>query len=635
LRKQLGVGFIVLTLVTAVFVILPAGLLAFEMMRYNLMTQELRNVTDAAALAASATMASSPKELTLEKLHDMAIQSAAVTFEQNSVGSTRFSPDNVEIRPYELYADPPKFPHNAVVNIWLLDLNGNPQKRGSTLVKRVKVHALYKDTPAFTSFLSLQPTFTINAIAVGAIPQLDLMICFDLSGSMDDQTQAAVIERFWNGHPDPTKQMVEYRIQKQDTIYNLFAPPSTGTAVNAFWPQNLHYGAYSGQNANSKPWFWSEGYYPTPNKMNGLRAGFPAVQSPEPLFEPPEPPQVSFKTCEQGKPPGNFDPNNPANRKGNRVDPDAYPNGYTDLIVKVQDQDGFIYPDLETCLEASRGNLENKDVFNQSKGGAQFKTNPALQNVTPKHGYYINYWTQVHASQQPFTDARNALLKFIDNLGLTSDVHIGLETFADEAAEGRDDYWATTCSKIDKHYIYGGYDVYHIPLIGLNLRSSSIGDIHQAFLGTGFGNIDNIPDTHALPLGSTGRTNVGAALHQALIQLLDPDRSRIGAKKAIVLFTDGLANEPNDIQSASSLERKEARRAYDHGIPIYTIGLSQNPNIKPYQDAYLGDGNNGSGQGIAYLSGNHAFYVSVSEGKDLNQAFNAVGRNLAKLCPAN
>jgi len=42
LRKQLGVGFIVLTLVTAVFVILPAGLLAFEMMRYNLMTQELR-----------------------------------------------------------------------------------------------------------------------------------------------------------------------------------------------------------------------------------------------------------------------------------------------------------------------------------------------------------------------------------------------------------------------------------------------------------------------------------------------------------------------------------------------------------------------------------------------------------------
>jgi hypothetical protein len=634
LRKPLGVGFIVLTLFTAVFMILPAGLLAFELMRYNLITQELRNITDAAALAGSAAIASAPRDLSLQAIHDLAIETAAVTFEQNSAGTTKFSPDNVEVHPYQVVSDPPRLPHTAVLNISLQDFDGNLQNRGSTDVKRVSVQALYREIPAFAAILNLQPTYVVSAFATGGLPKLDLFLCFDLSGSMDDQTQITLVKRFWNGAKESSRQMVEYKTLASDTIYNVFRPPSTGSAVNAFWPQNLSYGAYGGQSGNGTPWIWSEGAYPMPNKMASLRAGFPVPPSPPDPADPPLNPKlhvVTFNCPEQGKPPGNYDPDHPDDRKGNKVDPDVYSNGYTDLVVKVQNNSGFTYPNVETCVEASRGNLEDTKFFNQSKGGANAKTNPALTGVSPRHGYYVNYWTQVQASRQPFSEARNALLKFVETTNLSADVHFGLDTFSNTAGIATDDDWRVTWNKIDNRYKFGGLDTFPIPLLDLDPRFSRAGDLFKVFDGTGIGNIDNAPDQHWLALGPTGTTHLAASLQIAINQLINPKRSRSDAKKAILLFTDGVANEPVDIVSANSFAMKQAERAYSYGIPIYTVGFAQNPDILPEQEALLGDGEHGSGRGIAYVSGHHAVYIKVTQAKDLLEAFRSVARSMAVL----
>ena len=228
-RNPRGIGFLVLTLLVATFIILPAGLLAFELMRYNLITQQLRNITDAAALAGSAALVSAPQNLDLASIHQLAIEAAATTFEQNSVGSTQFSPSNVTVYTNSSTSEPNQA-NQAVLNISLLDNAGNRQDAGSAFVKKLRVYSLYKDRPAFAYFLNLQPTMVVSATADGGLPRLDLFICFDVSGSMDDQTEVSLLRRFWNAK----EKMVDYKILATGTIYDLFLPPPTGTALNAF-----------------------------------------------------------------------------------------------------------------------------------------------------------------------------------------------------------------------------------------------------------------------------------------------------------------------------------------------------------------------------------------------------------------
>lgn len=623
-RNRLGVGFFVLTLFVAIFVILPAGLLAFELARYNLLAQELSNVTDAAALAGSAAMVSAPRTLSLPNIHSLAIESALITFEQNSVGSTKFSPANVILHANTLTSAPPNRPYQAALNIALLDNQNNLQDIGSKLVKKLRVRSLYKDKPAFAYFLNLGPTMLVSATADGGLPKLDVFICFDASGSMDDQTEVSLLRRYWNAN----EKMVDYKRLATGTIYDLFKPPPTGTALNAFWPQNLSYGSYGGQDANGTPWVFSEGPQPAAKQMNRLRcAKFPKVPTTNDLpFA-----KGDNSLTEQGQPPGNYDPQHPENPRGNGVQADANATGYTDLIVKVSNNAGYIYPNLATCVEASRGNLESQKTFDQSRGGESTRLNPELQGVTPKPGYYTNYWTQVQQAAQPISDVRTIVLGFVGSVNQSADAHFGLDAFSDTAGQNPGDYWKATSHKIDGNYASGGNDQFPIPLINLDQQAGNYPEIVSAFQGTSVGNIEGIADNHRLAIGATGKTNIAAALHVALDQLADPNKSRNLAKKAIVLFTDGVANEPFDIYSANSAAMKEAQRAAQLGIPIYTIGFSQNNDVKPLEDKLLGDGKNGSGMGIAYASGNHATYASVQTTKDLKDCFQTIARSLVVL----
>jgi hypothetical protein len=613
----------VLTLLISVLIILPVSLLAFEFIRYNLIVQELRNVTDAAALAGSAAIVTAPKTLPLQAIHNLALKTAEVTFEQNSVAGTQLEQGNVVVRRDSVDSAPSRTAKEAVLNLALLDSDEQVQVAGCPLVKKLRVEASYTDKPAFAYFLHLPPTFVTRAIADGGLPKLDLMICFDVSGSMDDQTQVTLVKRFWNAKQN----MVDYKIMATGAIFDILKPPPTGTAVNAFWPQNLSYAAYGGQEANANPRIFSEGAYPAGNKMNGLRSGLkPRFIPSAPPFPPPD-----GQLPEKGKPPGNFDPQNPQNSKGNKVDPDAYPTGFTDLIVNNPPTPGFAMPNIPTIVEASRGNLEDADSFNQSKGGAQAKTNPALKGVSPRPGYYTAYWSAAQGMGQPMAGAKDAVGQFMAVLTASADVHFGLEAFSDNAGQGPNDYWAVTNRKIDDFYPAGGDDRFPVPLISLNRDISNLQEISGVFVGSGFGTINGRGDHHLLPLGPTGKTNIADAIRFAIAQLTDSTKSRYLAKKAIVLFTDGVANEPSDIYAAGSAALKEAQRACQLGIPVYTIGLSQNSDVRPLEAKMLGDGHNGSEQGIAYESGNHAVYVPVVDQESINAAFHFVARNLVVL----
>ncbi len=115
-----------------------------------------------------------------------------------------------------------------------------------------------------------------------------------------------------------------------------------------------------------------------------------------------------------------------------------------------------------------------------------------------------------------------------------------------------------------------------------------------------------------------------------LDDLANPAKTRPRAKKAVILFTDGIPNRPGNEatgQSQALAQADRARRLLN--IPIYTIGLSQNPLIISDQNNLLSDSR--TGRGIAARSADGAIYIRVDNSAALNQAFQTIARSLVVL----
>ncbi len=614
-RSSRGASTIVLVLFVAFFIILPLSLLGFEIGRVNLVRSELQNVTDAAALAGTAALASSPEGMTYTQVQQLAMDVAGQTFQQNSILDNKFTTANTTCNTNNGTIGTNPTVGTAILNITLLDQNGNPQPTGSKTATTIRVNSYYSVNTCFASqILPIMPAAVVSAFSDGGLPKLDIILCYDLSGSMDDQTPVNFVKRYW----DPAANYVNYSSVGAGKIYDVCAPPNTGTGLNCLRPQNLAYASYPSP-SNGNPKIFSEGAFPSPNPLNGLRGNqftYPVGSLPAPLSAATKYPAGAI-VPEQGWPPGNFDPTNPSSLNGNGVNPNYYPNGFTDMIVQVPSSGGFNFPNYATCVEASRGNLENASVLKQSQGGGTI--NPTLP--TPQAGYYNAYWKAVQEMADPIAASRQAASDFFYIMNVSSNGHFALSTFADAAGTGAGSNWSGTNLSIDSAYTGGGTGAFPVPLIELGKTASNYDAVVDAINGT----------ATTLPLGPTGKTNIADSLQRALNELKNTAKFRPGAKRAIVLFTDGVPNLPTDTTTAAIAAKAQASAAKAEGIPIYTIGLSQNPAIKPAEDALLGDFKNGSGKGIAYLSGNNAIYISVTSSTQLRQAFQTIARSLVVL----
>lgn len=616
MRSSYGATTVALILVLAFFVILPLGLLGFEFARYTLLCTQLQSVTDAATLSGTAALASSPPGYTYTALHGLAMDVAEQTFKQNSVLDTSFGSGNVTVNKNSGVMLGTPALGKANLNITLLDQAGKPVANGSKDAVTMRIQAIYSDKPIFSSaILPIGNIETATAVSDGGLPQLDLFLCFDVSGSMDDQTPVALVNRYYN----PGTTTVEYKVVSSGkSIYDTFKPPSTGTGLNAIPPQNLSYGAYPAP-SNATPFIFSESPYPTVNAMKGLRGnqftyaagsipGMPAATKYPPGTIVPE----------QGLPPGNFDPTNPLNASGNGVNSSAFANGFTDMVVQVPSTGSYDFSKIETCVEASRGNMESDAICLQSQGGTKVNAKlPARQA-----GYYKAYWSQVEKLVDPIAAARDAAGNFFYTMNVSSNAHFAINAFSDTAGTSATSTWPGTNQNTDSAWTGGGTNNFLVPLVSLNQTKSNFDEVNDALNGT----------ATTLPLRPTGKTNIADSLDAAIAQLTDASKFRNQAKKAIILFTDGVPNEPGGSAAAAQTAAfSSASKANGKSIPIYTIGLSQNAAIKPQEDALLGDNKGGSGKGIAYLSGNNAIYVSVTKSADLNKAFQTIARSLVVL----
>ncbi len=580
-KRKNGQAMVVLCTVISLLVLFVVGLFSYEVNRVEVCRTQLRSATEAAALAAAATLASQDN-LDPADAQNEALQTAITTFMQNSVAGV---PLNNAVLSSES-ADSP-LAENSSLFIEFLDPNNNnqPVDIGNPAGKIVRITSAFGLLPSFGNFLGLS-TVPLRTTALGGVPDLDVVLCFDVSGSIDDQTPVSFVRRQWAGSSSSGR--VNYVVPParpgsaagslaQGRIYDVIGPPATGTRVQALAPQYLGL-ADSGAR-------WPMNFSPS------LRSSAPGSSG--------------SANNEAGYPPGN---------KSKSITITTYM--FTDLVVNLDGKntfgglttsDGYAFPDLATVVEASRGNLENNTVFTSS--GANTGV-PA--SVTPRAGYQAKYQELARANCRPIKDAQEAASEFFTIMNTNTVGHFSLVCFSDDGSGSSVSEW-----RADSTYTPCGRQNYAKPLIGL---SSATGD-------TKYDSIMNVlPATTALQ-----GTNIGDALDRAITQL--SNNSRVGSKKAIVLFTDGQPTVGGPLASDPwTNARQAANRAKQRGIPIYSIGLAQNPEIIPNEVAILTDQNSSvSSGGVSGIAGHGGKFFLVTRVEDLRLTFENIARQLVQL----
>lgn len=613
---------IVMTLVIAVLIVFVVGLFAFELNRVEVARAQLRSATEAAALTAVATLASQQSGNTMVA-HTTAVATALNAYRQNEVIGVEFDgidPDDPGIpAAVQAPANPynPPIPKQASLFIEFLDPNSNPPNQvvamGNPAGKAIRCYGTFHYVPAFGNFVGVGNTF-LRAMSTGGVPDLDVVLTFDVSGSIDDQTPVTFVKRFRkSGNTtmfvgDDTPQVVGGGIanrywvcdaragspagtKAQGRMYDILLPCPVGTGVNAYYPHQLQTADDTQPNSD----FGGQPYHTYPLTFSS---------------------NLRNTAGNTGTLPGNDPTNGSSADEGDRYT-------FSDMVVNINGQPtfsatsagGFSFPHVAVLVEAARGNLENQAVFASS--GAQLAFQQLNINVSPAGGYQTAYINAAKDNLQPIADARAAAIEFFTLMNTNTKGHFGFVSFSSNSGTPGGTYGPV--NNIASNYAIGGTMSHPQPLVALN---PGVGQS---------GYTQCISAISSPPLVATGGTNIGASIDAAVQQL--QNNGRPTAKKAIVVFTDGMPNTPGGNRAGGEAHaRAKALDAKNAGIPIYTIGLAQNAAIIPFETAILTDQNsNPTTGGVAGIAGNGGRFFLVTNSADLKKIFGNIARSLCGL----
>lgn len=579
-RTARGASIILFVTALGLMVIPLLSAFAFDTSRAVLATQMLKNATDAAALAAVATLASGDiKDPALAQANAKKV--ALNLFKQNTVLGQLLTDSTIAATKN---GDPAAL-HSELFFEFLDPVTKKVLPEGDPQGKVVRLTVSYGMIPAFGKFLGMG-RHVIRTASHGAVPQLDVVICFDISGSIDDETKITLIKRQW----DSVLNKIVYKTPSTSTVTHgtiraICTPPATGTSFNAAYPMGL---SSVGGGMEFSEWYaWSQ----EGKNAKGMRSNdvYP----------------------EGGCPPGNY---------SGALSYDSKTGLFTDLVVNLDNNDtfttftttdGFQFPDVATMVEASRGNLETDALKTASKADTSV-------TVAAKNGYQAAYFKEAMLHLQPIQDAKDAVSIFCQIINNNADAHFGLVSFDHMVGSSP----TTTESRInlddaDSRTNYGARIDVPVPMIALD-KTDNVTHYNEV--------LNALPPTVA-----KGSTNIGLAVKTAVDQI--KANGRTNAVKAVILFTDGqpTAGQPLD-GDPSTNARKAAVYAQQNGVPVYTIGLAINSALIPGQTAILNDtDSNPNSGGIAAISGQGAIFHQVTDSKKLREAFQKVARHLVQL----
>ncbi len=217
-RSALGQGVIALSALIGLILIPIIGIFSFEIARYQAGVQQLEANTDSAALAGAAMLVTSRYQKPTDRLRrfEEAEKAAENAFKSTFastggqlniiLGSTLTTAVNVgrggrlQVGSQAGYC---QFKVEAVnpANLQVVEPD-------STDAKSIRFSALFTGKPAFGRFLQLNQLVPLYSKSTAGVPILDVVMCFDISGSMDDSTRVSMVNRKWTV-PEPERSQIE------------------------------------------------------------------------------------------------------------------------------------------------------------------------------------------------------------------------------------------------------------------------------------------------------------------------------------------------------------------------------------------------------------------------------------------
>ncbi len=644
-RQRSGLAIAALVAFIAIFIIGPLSVFVFELARYNLAAQQLKNCLDSAALAAACSTTGS-NAASASATQTIAMNAAMYMFQQNSIMSFPLTPTPAPAGYGTTNPIWTPVANQAQLYFEFLDpVTKLPVPYGSVNGKILRVFGSWGFVPITAKFTGLNiGPYLIQDQSDGGLPQLDVVLCFDISSSMDDFTNVSLVNRSDNGSgsiayslpatltpvTDPSTGMT-YK-QQGPLYYAINSNNSLGTSVNATYPMDLQTAA-------------------SPSPAQGVYQFNLGGHGSTDLGPPTE---TTIQT---------------SNYNGGL--------SFTDVVVNLDGTatestgitvNGFTFPaddathkGLGILVEAARGNLESPAAATSAH--VPF----AAWGITPKPGWFAAYYDAAMSAQSgfpaggvsplrhPIGDAILAAENFFSILNNDADVHFGLVTFGSGVGSS---YNSVTGSNpaVASGVTATPYPNDPVsppnPLIPLIKAAGPSNSNYSTAVPPPSNSVNGAMfsvNTTATPpaittLVAEGGTNIQASLDASLAMLFgskstDPtttplgapaqNLSRPGATRAIVLFTDGEPNWSPDIGTTDPQCQAEANAANSAGIPIYTIGLCLVPSLQANQVTVLTDATGSNG--IAALSGNGATFTQTTSASGLTAVFQNVAHQLVQL----
>jgi hypothetical protein len=575
---------VVMTFILGFLVIGAFGIFSFEITTNNSARDELRSACEAAALAGAAALCSS-NSTDPTTAHNNAEAAAQQTFVSNSVlgvllSNTRLLDSQNSTAAAALASNPPL--NGAIFYVEFLKADGTVAAWSDGAGQVTHVCAVFGEQPPFGQYMNLLQT-NVTAQAEAGVPPMDIVMCFDVSDSIDDQSKVSCVKRWWNGSA------IQYDIAKTNTgaaangtIYQIFQPSPVGSGINLEHPQELSAGG------------GGMSFDPT------LRAGPSGTES--------------------GAPPGNYPGTSTSSN----------PSDYTDMVANLDGKTAFSppytyvdpsgtswsFPSLGAVVEAQRGNLENPTVFANSMANTSM---PA--GFSPRAGYQAAYFNAAHNLAMPIGAARVAAAQFFQIMSNSSNANFGVVCFGSGISTSPTKTSGTT-NAIAWNYAAGGKVTPPFP--GVTLGTNNLNTIENTV----------IPNTVAY-----GGTDIGDAAIEAVNELVTSGRP--GTIKAVVFFTDGQPNQGPSWLSAAQKANKNGIAIYTVGMAQNSgiiPGECNNLNDAAgkaisYTDPITGTPSSytPSTPGMAAVAGNGGKFFLVTNTNDLAFVFENIARQLVHL----
>lgn len=191
IRSKSGLAVALPMVIIATTIILVLGLFSFEVGRMAIARDQLQSTTESAALAGAAALAgSTDADITLSQ--QKAVEAAKQVFRANDIFGNSLSG--------ALEASGVPSENQAFLSFRFLDPSNNePVQAGDPRGKALEVTSVYGLASLAGKVIGLGNAATVvNAKSSGGVGQLDVVLCFDCSGSMRFKTFTSRVRRSFN-----------------------------------------------------------------------------------------------------------------------------------------------------------------------------------------------------------------------------------------------------------------------------------------------------------------------------------------------------------------------------------------------------------------------------------------------------